>query len=80
MHLSSYKHYDISHIVLYITFYCRYLPEYRELRTDFAQFFEICRSPDLAATASLQPLERFETLDAGNYLIIHSLLCIDLIP
>ena len=45
----------------------RYLPEYKELRSDFTQFFEICRSPQLSKTASLQPLERFSTLDAGKH-------------
>jgi hypothetical protein len=42
----------------------RYLPEYKQLRNDFTQFFEICRDPQLSMTASLQPLERFKTLDA----------------
>jgi uroporphyrinogen decarboxylase len=44
----------------------RYLPEYRELRSDFSQFFEICRSPELAKAASLQPLDRFEKLSSGS--------------
>ena len=44
----------------------RYLPEYRELRSDFSQFFEICRMPELATAASIQPLDRFESLPHGS--------------
>ncbi|MEZ4654351.1 MAG: uroporphyrinogen decarboxylase [Candidatus Eisenbacteria bacterium] len=36
----------------------RYLPEYRELRAQHT-FEEMCGDPELAATATLQPIERF---------------------
>ena len=41
----------------------RYLPEYRALRAG-KPFFEVCRTPALAAEITLQPLERFD-LDAA---------------
>eukprot|EP00941_MAST-03F_sp_MAST-3F-sp1_P001514 g1514.t1 len=41
----------------------RYLPEYMALRV-MSDFFAVCRTPELACTVSLQPLERFKTLDA----------------
>lgn len=38
----------------------RYLPEYRELRKKAGSFLDLCYSPDLAATVTLQPIERFQ--------------------
>lgn len=42
----------------------RYLPEYRTLRAQCKDFFEFCRTPELACEATLQPLARFP-LDAA---------------
>ncbi len=41
----------------------RYLPEYRALRAEEA-FFDVCRTPELAAQVTLQPVDRFP-LDAA---------------
>jgi uroporphyrinogen decarboxylase len=37
----------------------RYLPEYRELRTKAESFIDFCLTPELAARATIQPVERF---------------------
>ncbi len=42
----------------------RYLPEYRELRKAAGGFLALCRSPELATEATLQPVRRFG-LDAA---------------
>lgn len=42
----------------------RYLPEFRSLRQKVPQFLEFCAHPELAAQATLQPMERFN-LDAA---------------
>ncbi|KAI9843846.1 MAG: hypothetical protein M1838_002434 [Thelocarpon superellum] len=39
----------------------RYLPEYHEAKGEH-DFFECCRSPEIASTITLQPIERFEGL------------------
>jgi uroporphyrinogen decarboxylase len=58
----------------------RYLPEYRELRSNFPGFMEFCLTPDAAAEATIQPLKRFP-LDAAiifsDILIVPKALGVD---
>lgn len=42
----------------------RYLPEYRELRERAGSFLDLCRTPDYACEAALQPMRRYP-LDAA---------------
>jgi uroporphyrinogen decarboxylase len=42
----------------------RYLSEYREVRSKVSSFLDLCRTPELAAEVTLQPLRRFD-LDAA---------------
>ena len=37
----------------------RYLPEYREIRSDVKNFLELCYTPKLASEVTLQPITRF---------------------
>ena len=43
----------------------RYLPEYRQLRTEKGSFLELVYDGDAAAEVTLQPLKRFPELDAA---------------
>ena len=43
----------------------RYLPEYRKVREKAGSFLTMCKTPELACTVTMQPIERFELLDAA---------------
>lgn len=42
----------------------RYLPEFQAVRAKH-DFFTVCRTPELACEVTLQPLRRYEHLDAS---------------
>ena len=48
---------------MYHIVFCRYLPEFREVRAKY-DFFTVCRTPELACEVTLQPLSRMD-LDAA---------------
>lgn len=43
----------------------RYLPEYRASRTKAGSFMDLCSNPELACEVTLQPLDRYPSLDAA---------------
>ena len=43
----------------------RYLPEYRASRAKAGSFMDLCMNPDMACEVTLQPLDRYPSLDAA---------------
>lgn len=43
----------------------RYLPEYRKVRREVKNFLDMCYNPDIASEVTLQPIDRFDRLDAA---------------
>ena len=43
----------------------RYLPEYRATRAQAGDFMSLCSNPQLACEVTLQPLDRYPTIDAA---------------
>ena len=38
----------------------RYLPEYRKVRSNFKNFLDMCKTPEVCCQLVLQPIERYD--------------------
>ncbi len=38
----------------------RYLPEYRKVRSNFRNFLDMCKTPEVCCELVLQPIERYD--------------------
>ena len=54
----------------------RYLPEYRESRKKAGNFLELCKNKNFATEVALQPLDRYQFLDA----VVGGEISIDIYP